>query len=94
MKEGWRGEEDGATIKVAREGRWGVTKACVFFAQGNPICQLLGDRELQWETIGDCFMPFSKKKIRMGKRNRVLLEMLLVSLVSDVCIGGLEAMVH
>jgi len=30
MKEGWRGEEDGATIKVAREGRWGAMEACVF----------------------------------------------------------------
>ena len=76
--------------KVTGEGRWGAN----FYAQGNPIGQLLGDRELRWRTIGEWFFLLFPQKTRMGKRNRVLLEMLLVSLVSDVCIGGLEAMVH
>jgi hypothetical protein len=37
--------------KVTGEGRWGAN----FYAQGNPIGQLLGDRELRWRTIGEWF---------------------------------------
>ena len=75
--------KDGAGKKKAPEkksrgrGDGERRRRAYFYAQGNPICQLLEDRELGWETIGECFLPFSKK-IKMEKRNRVLLEMLLV----------------
>ena len=47
--------------KVAREERWGATERAHFYAQGNPICQLLEDRELGWKTIGECFFDFFQK---------------------------------
>jgi len=53
------------------------------YAQGNPICQLLGDEELEWETIGEWFFWFFQKT-RMEKRNRVLLEMFLLALVIGI----------
>ena len=61
-----------APEKKSREGRWGATEVCVFLRKGNPIWQLLEDRKLEWRLLESVFfLPFSKK-IRMGKRNRVL----------------------
>ena len=52
-KEGWRGEEDD-TKKSHGGGRDGERWRCAYFyAQLNPICQLLGDEELGWGTIGE-----------------------------------------
>ena len=74
--------KDGAGKKKAPEkkksrgrGDGERRRRAYFYAQENPICQLLEDRELGWETIVECFLTFFKK-LRMGKRNRVLLEML------------------
>ena len=71
---GWCGEEDGATKKkVAGEGDGERRKCAHFYAQGNPICQLLRDGKLEGGTIGEWFFGFFSKKTRMGKRNRILL---------------------
>ena len=40
-----------------QEGRLGA----YFCAQWSSICQLLGDGELGWGTIGECFFIFFKK---------------------------------
>ena len=64
-------EEDGATGK----GRSGGRRGAYFYAQEMLICQLLEYEELGWGAIGECFFSFSKK-IRMGKKDLELLEML------------------
>ena len=75
-KEGWRGKEDDAAKKITREGRWGATEACVFLHKREfnlPIVRRWGIRmENYWRVIFLLFSP----KIRMEKRNRVLLKML------------------
>ena len=46
-KERWRGEEDDATKKKSRgRGDGERRRHAYFYAQGNPICQLLGDGKL------------------------------------------------
>ena len=46
----------------------GEPRRCAYFyAQGNPICQLLEDRELVWGTIGEYFLPFFQKN-KDGKK--------------------------
>ena len=47
--------------KRCKGGRSGVGRAAYFYAQNRPICQLLGDQELGWETIRDYFFDFSQK---------------------------------
>ena len=38
-----------------------------FYAQGNPICQLLGDEKLGWGTIGKWFFDFLFPKNKDGE---------------------------
>jgi len=60
-KEGWRGEEEGARKKKSRgRGDGERRRRAYFYAQENPICQLLEDRELGWEE-SVFFLLFSKK---------------------------------
>ena len=42
-------------------------RCAYFYAQENPICQLLENRELGWGTIGEYFLPFFKKN-KDGKK--------------------------
>ena len=39
-------------------GAIGSREECVFYTQGSPIYQLLGDGELGWRTIEECFFAF------------------------------------
>ena len=60
-----RGRRRRQKKKVTREERWEATERAHFYAQGNPICQLLGDGKLGWETIGKWFFDsffFQKNK--------------------------------
>ena len=58
----WRREEDDATKKKSRgRGDRERRRRAYFYAQGNPICQLIGDGELGWGTIGECFFYFFLK---------------------------------
>jgi len=41
-----------------KKGGWETRKRAYFYAQENSICQLLEGRELEWETIGECFFYF------------------------------------
>ena len=52
-KEGWCGEEDDVTKKSHGGGTMGSDGGVRIYAQENPICQLLGDGELGWKTIGE-----------------------------------------
>ena len=59
--------------KVAREGRWGATEACVFLRTREPNLPIIRRWEIRmgnyWIVV---FFTFFQK-IRMGKRNKVLL---------------------
>jgi len=73
-KEELRGEKDGARKKKSRgRGDRERRKRVSFYAQVNQICQLLEDGKLGWRESD--FFSFSKKT-KIGKKNRVLLEML------------------
>ena len=54
MRNLWPNKEN-STRNVVGKRRSGVARGAYFYAQGNPICQLLGDEELEWETIGEWF---------------------------------------
>ena len=62
-KERWRRKEEERQKKRSWERGDGERRKCAhFYAQGNPICQLLRDGKLEWETIGEWFFGFFSKK--------------------------------
>ena len=67
-------ERRGATKKRSWERGDGERRKCAhFYAQGNPICQLLRDGKLEWETIGEWFFGFfSKKKDEEEKQDTLV----------------------
>jgi len=56
-----RGKND-VTKKSRGRGDGERRKRAYFYAQGNLICQLLGDGELEWGTIEELFVDFYPKK--------------------------------
>ena len=66
-KEGWRGEKTTRQKKSRGRGDGERWRRAYFYAQGNQICQLLGDTKLGWGTIGELFFDFLPKKQECGR---------------------------